>query len=99
MTVYESSFGVAMMDFPPFVAAARQISHDTVIASTGRARRSGVTWTHRPLREWHEAVTDLGIYVDPNRVKPDHDLENQAARYPDGVLVIATVEVDPAVEP
>lgn len=99
MTVYESTFAVAIEDFPLFVAQARQISHDRVIATSGRARRSGVTWTHRPLSEWREAMAELGIHVDPNRVKPRSDLENQAARFPLGVLVIATVEVDPDVKP
>jgi hypothetical protein len=52
MTLYESSFAIAIEDLSTFRAAARQISHDTVISTSGRAR---------------------------HRVKPDHDLENQAA--------------------
>jgi hypothetical protein len=97
--VYESTFAVAYNDHPLSIARARQLSHDAVIASTGQARRSGVTWTHRPLTEWFEALTELGIHVDPNRERPPQDIEYQAALYPAGVLVIATVEVDGSVKP
>lgn len=97
--VYESAFGVAMLDEPLCLEMARQAGHDMVIANTGRARRSGVVWTYRPLKDWHAVIASLGIEVPEDRVKPPNDLEVLAARWPDGVLVLATVEVDPDVVP
>lgn len=97
--VYESAFAVALNDHPIDLAMARQVSHDQVIANTGRARRSGVSWTERPVVEWRATLEELGIPIDPNRPKVETDVEVLAERFPAGVLVLATVLVDPEVTP
>lgn len=91
MTAYESAFAIAVNDHPLSLASARQQSHDQVIANTGPARRSGVTWYHAPVAT---AARDLAATSDiilPPEVLAVMD------RFPGGVLVLATVEVDPEV--
>jgi hypothetical protein len=92
--VYESAFAVAINDHPLSLDSARHKSHDRVIANTGRARRSGVQWSYWPTVGAQEALRDAGTDI----TVPD-DVSLVCARYPHGELVIATVEVDPKVEP
>lgn len=99
LTTYESCFAVAVNEHPLSVLDARRKSHDAVIASTGRARLSGVTWTTFPLGEWREALRWLGIEIDESRVKPPGDVEVLALAHPEGLLVAATVMVDPRIDP
>lgn len=97
--LYESTFAVAESSWLIHVANAKKLTHDEVIARTGAARRSGVEWTIAPVAEWRETLDSLGIHVDPNRLRLPNDVEFLAARYPLGVLVVASVEVDPDVDP
>lgn len=96
--IHESTFAVAETTFFFHVEAAKKLSHDAVIKSTGAARRSGVEWTIAPIAEWRETLAEIGIHVADNRVKAPNDVENLARRYPNGLLVIATVEVDPGID-
>lgn len=91
----QSNFAVAIADLPVFVEQAMKISHDAVIAATGASRRSGVQWTIRPIAQWRETMAELGIDVPADRPRPPQDIEVQAGTYPDGVLVVATVQIDP----
>lgn len=95
MKVYESAFSVAVNALEGSVALARQQCHDQVIANTGRARRSGVTWSHyAPASRAQEQITEEGSDI----VLP-LDAQLVCLTVPDGVLVIATVEVDPHARP
>lgn len=89
MIVYESAFSVAVSAHHEHVQSARKMSHDTVIANTGAARRSGVVWTHYPCRDVIAGDADLGDITLPPEIVLFVNL------YPAGVLVVATVEVAP----
>lgn len=89
---YESAFAIAIRTDEEGIREARQIAHDTVIANSGRARRSGVRWTHHPARTAVEALRDYGIDDMP-------EVAQLCALVPHGVLVMATVEVDESVTP
>lgn len=93
----QSNFAVAIADLPVFVEQAMKISHDAVLEATGESRRSGVQWTIRPIAQWRETMAELGIDVPEDRPRPPQDIEEQANTYPNGVLVIATVQIDPDV--
>lgn len=97
--IHESSFAIAMTTLPVHIDQAKKISHDAVILAAGPARTSGVTWTVAPMAEWRSALDELGIPVPADRVKGPDDLELLAARYPLGALVVATVEVNPEIQP
>lgn len=88
----ESAFAIAKDDYPSAVAEARQISHDTIIRNTGRARLSGVEWRHFPSSSAVADIAALGLDVMPE-VRLLCDL------FPSGVLVMATVEIDPDLAP
>lgn len=92
--MYESAFAVAINSHPLSVEEAKQISHDTVISNTGEARCSGVSWTICDVSLWREALNELEIVVDHNRHLTLTDIEMSALQHPDGLLVIATVEVE-----
>lgn len=94
MKVYESTFAVAISAAPYALASARQISHDTLIASTGRARRSGVSWSYYPTVDAQKALTEDGsdIVLPPDALM-------LCDLFPGGRLVVATVEVDPKITP
>jgi hypothetical protein len=88
--MYESAFAVAIADEPVSIALARQQSHDQVIVNAGPARRSGVRWSDwRPASEAQKQLAADGC---------DVTLPDEAAQviqlFPDGVLVMATVEIE-----
>lgn len=87
---YESSFAFAFD--AGSLADARQIAHDQVVHSTGRARRSGVVWTHHAATDALYDLRDYGINVMP-------ELVDLCRRYPTGIVVMATVAVDESVAP
>lgn len=97
--IHESSFAIAMTTLPVHIDQAKKISHDNVIRAAGPARRSGVEWQVAPLARWRDALAELGIPVPADRVKGPNDLELLAELYPAGALVVATVEIDPSVNP
>ena len=66
--------------------------HDQVIANAGAARRSGVQWSHYPAANPQAAVA--AEWAD---VVLGDDVLAACAAFPEGVLVMATVEVE--VEP
>lgn len=89
MIVYESAFSVAVTSLPEHIESAKKMSHDTVIANTGDDRLSGVTWSFHPPLAVLAGVADLGDITLPPEIL------GICMLYPDGVLVVATVEVRP----
>lgn len=90
MTLYESAFAVAVTDHPLSLAGARQQSHDQVIANAGVDRRSGVRWSYwKPASEAQALLAADGCDI----VLPA-DAAFACALFPEGVLVVATVEVE-----
>ena len=87
---FESAFAVAINTDPRSISSARRISHDNVLKNTGSARRSGVQWTHYPAADGPAQLAEEGL------VLPD-DVRMLCDRFPQGVLILATVEVDPNV--
>jgi len=90
--MYESAFAVAINHKSASVEQARQISHDTVLANTGRARRSGVTWTYYDAAS---AAVDLAA----EGITLPADVTAVLGALPGGCLVVATVAVDEQVTP
>lgn len=83
------AFGATATDDPDDLAEVRKALHDQVIADLGPSRRSGVSWTQCEAQDGLRVLDDHGL-------ADDKGMREFLRANPEGVLVIAFVEADPA---